>query len=168
MATVQQPRLQIVIACLAVLLVTACTMTPGPNSFTPQEAMSMGQVTPATILEVRAVKIQPNASTGSAGSLAGAVVGGVAGHSVGGGHGQALMTIGGVILGSILGQHAENAASAQDALQVIMQTQDGRTISVVQPMGINLYKGQAVWLTRYQTGNGERYRVEPRSTNATQ
>ncbi|WP_097460853.1 outer membrane lipoprotein [Mangrovitalea sediminis] len=164
MTTTLKWVVQVLMSCLLALVATGCTMTPGPNSFTPGEAMSMGQVTPATVLEVRKVKIRSNASTTSAGSLAGAVVGGVAGHSVGGGNGQALMTVGGVILGSILGRNAENAASAQDALQVIMRTQDGRTISVVQPLGVNLYQGQAVWLTRYQTETGERYRVEPRSS----
>jgi len=158
---IQHPAMLVLAALLAVL--AGCAQTPGPSSYTPGEAMSMGQVSKATILDVRPVKIRPNAQTGSAGSLAGAVVGGIAGSSVGGGRGQALMTVGGVILGSILGRNAENVASDQDALQVILKTEDGRTLSIVQPAGINLYKGQTVWLTRYSSENGERYRVEPRT-----
>lgn len=155
------PAIALLAALLAML--AGCAETPGPSSYTPGEAMSLGQVSRATILDVRPVKIQPNAQTGSAGSLAGAVVGGIAGHSVGEGHGQALMTVGGVILGSILGSKAENVSSARDALQVILKTEDGRTLSIVQPASLNLYKGQKVWLTRYRSENGERYRVEPRS-----
>ncbi len=144
--------------------VAGCAGTPGPNSFTPDEAMSVGQVTGATVLEVRQVVIRPNSQTGSAGSLSGAVVGGVAGSAIGEGRGQALMTIGGVILGSILGRHAENAASTRKAQQVILKTDAGRTISVVQPLGVNLRPGELVWLTRYNTRDGGRYRIEPRTS----
>lgn len=147
-----------------VVAIAGCAGTAGPNSYTPDEAMSVGQVTGATILEVRQVVIRPNAQTGSAGSLSGAVIGGVAGSAVGEGRGQALMTIGGVILGSILGRKAENAASTRKAQQVILKTDDGRTISVVQPLGVNLRPGELVWLTRYNTRDGGRYRIEPRTS----
>lgn len=153
----------VVVACLCALALGGCASTPGPNSFTPQEAMSVGQVTPATVISVRQVKIQPNAKTSSAGSLAGAVIGGVAGSTIGQGRGEALTTIGGVILGSILGRHVENASSSRKALEVILKTKHGRTLSIVQPLGVDLYDGQKVWLTRYTTRNGERYRVEPRN-----
>lgn len=149
---------------LAALVVAGCANTPGPNSYTPDEAMSVGQVTPATVLSAREVKIRPNAQTGSAGSLSGAVIGGVAGSAAGGGRGQVLMTIGGLILGSIVGRNAENAASTQTALQVILKTDDGRTISIVQPLGVKVQPGEKVWLTRYQSENGGRYRVEPRTS----
>lgn len=151
------------VALLAFAL-AGCANTPGPNSYTPEEAMSVGQVTPATVLSAREVKIRPNAQTGSAGSLAGAVVGGVAGSSAGSGRGQVLMTIGGLILGSIVGRNAENAASTQTALQVILKTDDGRTLSIVQPLGVKVQPGEKVWLTRYQGENGGRYRVEPRTS----
>lgn len=151
------------VLALAVAL-AGCAGTPGPNSYTPDEAMSVGQVTGATVLEVRQVVIRPNAQTGSAGSLSGAVIGGVAGSAVGEGRGQALMTIGGVILGSILGRNVENAASTRKALQVILKTDDGRRISVVQPLGVNLRPGELVWLTRYNTREGGRYRIEPRTS----
>jgi|GEM_PF-5173426 len=147
-----------------VVALAACANTPGPNSYTPEEAMAVGQVTPATVLSSREVKIRPNAQTGSAGSLSGAVIGGVAGSAAGGGRGQVLTTIGGLILGSIVGRNVENAASTQTALQVILKTDDGRTISIVQPLGVKVQPGEKVWLTRYQSENGGRYRVEPRSS----
>lgn len=152
----------LVAAMLAVL--AGCAETPGPSSYTPGEAMTPGQVTSATVLDVRPVTIRANAKTGSIGSLAGAVVGGVAGNAAGEGHGRALMTIGGVILGSILGSQAENVGSTQKAMQVILKTDDGRTLSIVQPEGVNLYKGEAVYLLRYSSDQGERYRVEPQNS----
>ena len=154
----------LLLGTLVALVLAGCANTPGPNSYTPEEAMTVGQVTPATVLSTREVKIRPNAQTGSAGSLSGAVIGGVAGSAVGGGRGQALMTIGGLILGSIVGRNAENAASTQNALQVILKTDDGRTISIVQPLGVKIQAGDKVWLTRFQGENGGRYRVEPRTS----
>lgn len=147
---------------LILVTVTGCANTPGPNSYTQNEAMSAGKVVEAKVLDVRTVKIQSNAQTGSGGSLAGAVVGGIAGNSIGAGHGNALMTVGGVILGSILGDTVENKASAQKALQIILKTKRGRVLSIVQPASLNVSKGEPVWLIRYYTENGERYRVEPR------
>ena len=146
----------------AVLALAGCAGTPGPNSYTPGEAMAAGRVTPATVLSVRQVKIRPNAQTGSGGSLAGALIGGIAGSSAGGGRGQFLTTIGGAILGSIVGRNVENAAGTRNALQVILRTRGGRMLSIVQPLGVQLQAGQKVWLTRYITNNGARYRVEPR------
>ena len=145
------------------IILGGCANTPGPNSFTPGEAMTVGQVASATVVSVRQVLIRPNAQTGSAGSLVGAVVGGVAGSSAGKGRGQTLMSLGGAILGSILGRNAENVSSTQKALQVILTTEDGRTISIVQPAGIGLQPGEKVWLIRYRTEYGDRYRVEPKT-----
>lgn len=160
MKHLHQPRLAFAaLLAAAAIGVAGCAQTPGPSSFTPEEAMSLGRVTPATVLEVRQVKIQPNAQTVSAGSLAGAVIGGVAGSSFGGGHGQTLLALGGAILGSIVGQNVQNAAATRQALQVIFKTDDGRTLSIVQPLGANLHAGQKVWITT----SGSRYRVIPRT-----
>lgn len=148
------------------LVLGGCADTQGPSSFTPEEAMSVGQVTGATVLSLQPVTIRPNSQTGSAGSLSGAVIGGVAGSAAGEGRGQALMTIGGIILGSIIGRNAQTAASTQKAMQVILKTEDGRTISIVQPLGVKLKPGEKVWLTRYNTSEGGRYRVEPRTSAA--
>ena len=108
--------------------------------------------------------LSDSAYVGKTVRISGAVIGGVAGSAVGEGRGQALMTIGGIILGSILGRNAENAASTRNALQVILKTDEGRTISVVQPLGVNLRPGELVWLTRYNTRDGGRYRIEPRTS----
>ncbi len=161
---VHRGSLALLLGALLTLTLAGCASTPGPNSYTPGEAMAVGRVTPATVLSVRQVSIRPNARTGSGGSLAGAVIGGVAGSAAGGGRGQVLMTIGGLILGSIIGRNVENAASTQKATQVILKTADGRTLSIVQPQGVQLQAGEKVWLTRYRGDNGGRYRVEPRTS----
>ena len=155
----------LLLGVLLTLTLAGCASTPGPNSYTPGEAMAVGRVTPATVLSVRQVSIRPNAQTGSGGSLAGAVIGGVAGSAAGGGRGQILTTIGGLILGSIIGRNVENAAATQKATQVILKTADGRTLSIVQPLGVQLQAGEKVWLTRYRGINGGRYRVEPRTSS---
>lgn len=158
------PTLPLLGALALAIGLAGCANTPGPTSYTPEEAMAVGQVTKATVLSVQPVTIRPNSQTGSAGSLAGAVIGGVAGSAAGGGRGQILTTIGGLILGSIVGRNAQNAASTQKAMQVILKTADGRTISIVQPLGVKIKAGEKVWLTRYGTQSGGRYRVEPRTS----
>ncbi len=65
-----------------------------------------------------AAPVQNNANVG--GALAGALIGGVLGHQVGGGHGKDLATAGGAVAGAVIGSNVASSSNGQ------MVTQDVR------------------------------------------
>lgn len=67
------------------------------------------------------VTVQPQ--TSGAGALMGAIAGGAVGHNVGGGSGQAIATIAGMIGGAMLGDKIENPGVAQVQNQQTCTTQ---------------------------------------------
>lgn len=67
------------------------------------------------------VTVQPQ--TSGAGALMGAIAGGAVGHNVGGGSGQAIATIAGMIGGAMLGERIENPGATQVQNQQTCTTQ---------------------------------------------
>lgn len=52
------------------------------------------------------------------------------------------MTLGDMLFGSIIVRNARNPALTRKALQAILKTEKGRTISIVQPLGVKLQAGE--------------------------
>jgi uncharacterized protein YcfJ len=96
------------------------------------QAQEIGQVTSRTAVYQQVavprqtctqtpVAVQPQ--TSGAGALMGAIAGGAVGHNVGGGSGQAIATIAGMIGGAMLGDKIENPGAAQAQSQQTCTTQ---------------------------------------------
>ena len=66
------------------------------------------------------------------GALAGAGLGGWAGSGIGSGGGNAAAIVGGVILGSLIGNAAEVNAARRPGLELTVRLDTGRMIAVVQ------------------------------------
>ena len=81
-----------------------------------------------TVTAVRAVNIQ-NDQRGVA-TATGAVLGGLAGSTVGGGRGQIAATVGGAVAGGAAGNAI--AGTTRAGVEVTVQLDNGRTVAVVQ------------------------------------
>ena len=82
------------------------------------------------VLSTKPVVIEGNRS--GIGQLPGAIIGGVAGSSVGDGKGQEIFTVLGAVGGAILGQQIEEQATRAQGLELTIQLDSGRTLSIVQ------------------------------------
>ena len=110
------------------------------------------------IEEISVVQLQSDHGAGI-----GAVVGGLAGLGlgslVGGGHGrdvaEVLGAVGRAVTGNEIQKNYDQPVSGQ---QIIVRTQSGVLVSVIQPSNDMLYKGQWVYIE----GFGEGARVVPR------
>jgi outer membrane lipoprotein SlyB len=69
--------------------------------------------------------IQQQAPASGLGAAAGAVLGGVLGHQVGGGNGKTLATIAGAVGGGLAGNAVEKNAKTSNAYEVIVLMNDG-------------------------------------------
>ena len=131
--------------------------------YTADQAKQVQQVSYGTVVSVRAVKIQANASDGKresvAGSLGGAVIGGVLGNTIGNGTGRVLATATGAIGGAILGDAIQNKSSQASAVELEIKQENGSNIVLVQKGSANdFYAGQPVRLVT----NGKQISASPR------
>ncbi|RKS85096.1 outer membrane lipoprotein SlyB [Orbus hercynius] len=153
-----------VLACLAILL-AGCQNSDiySGDVYSADQAKQVQQVTYGTVLSVRPVKIQTNASNGSTntviGSLSGAVLGGFLGNTIGNGTGKSLAIAGGAIGGALVGSEVQNAVSETNAVELEVRQENGSTIVLVQKATPNQFQvGQEVRLVT----NGKQVNASPR------
>ncbi|MDH5265037.1 MAG: glycine zipper 2TM domain-containing protein [Betaproteobacteria bacterium] len=79
---------------------------------------------------VRVIRI--DAPQTGVGATSGAILGGIAGSTVGGGSGQAAAAVAGAVLGGIIGSHIEADANQGNGLEITVLLDGGRYIAVVQ------------------------------------
>lgn len=121
-----------VMLLLACLALGACASQTG-DSFTSGQARTAQTVTMGEIIQLDAAFIN-NDATGL-GTLGGAVVGGVAGTTVGGGRGRTLSTLGGAVIGGLAGTGIERAVNSSDAIDITVRLDNGQVLSIVQALG---------------------------------
>src|SRR5436305_4471455 len=119
----------IAVAALTAVVVAGCA-TPGPNYYYPGEAMRVQSAEMGVVENVRSVALQ-GPDTGL-GALTGAGLGGWAGSGIGSGGGNAAAIVGGVILGSLIGNAGEVNGGRRGGLALTVRIDRGTVIGVVQ------------------------------------
>lgn len=113
---------------------TACTTAQTGSNVGRADVRVAQEVVYGQILKLRTVRID-GSNTGQ-GSGAGLAVGGIAGATAGGSSSnQALSTIGGGLLGSIIGGGAEEKLTRSEGVEMVIKLDDGRTIAMIQEAG---------------------------------
>lgn len=120
----------IIVAALTAVVLAGCATPAGPGYYYPGDAMRPQSLEMGVVENVRPVALQ-GPDTGL-GALAGAGLGGWAGSGIGSGGGNAAAIVGGVILGSLIGNAAEVNAARRPGLELTVHLDSGRTIAVVQ------------------------------------
>lgn len=138
-------RLLAVTAVAASLVVVAgCANRSASSSvYTYGQAQQEQIVRTGTVVSVRYVTIQDDRSSG-VGMVAGGALGGVAGNAVGGGSGRAIATVGGAILGGLLGNTVEQQVGKKQGLEITVRLDNGETRVVAQEADVALSSGQRV------------------------
>jgi len=149
-ASVQQSKrlsLGAVAGALAVvafsLVASGCaTQSSSSAVYRADETQREQTVRMATVESVRKVMIQRDSK--GIGVIGGAVVGGLAGSSAGGGRGQDIATVLGAIGGMVAGQAIENQANQREGLEVIVKYDSGETRVIVQEADVDVKAGDRV------------------------
>ena len=116
----------------ACLILGACASQTG-GSFRSSQTRTAHTVIMGEIIQFDAAFIDNDAS--GLGAMGGAVVGGVAGNTVGAGRGRVLSALGGAVIGGLVGTGIERSMSSRDAIDVTVRLENGRVLSIVQEMG---------------------------------
>jgi outer membrane lipoprotein SlyB len=118
------------------VLVAGCASHTDSNTFNRSEVGRQQTVEAGTVTAVRAVTIQQQGGNIATGT--GAVLGGLAGSTIGGGRGQTAATVGGAVAGGAAGQAV--ASSTRPGVEITVQLDSGRTIAVVQEGDPNAFR----------------------------
>ena len=119
----------IAFAALVAVVLAGCATPAGPVYY-PGQASRPQPVEMGVVENVRPVALQGPSS--GLGALTGAGLGGWAGSGIGAGGGNAAAIVGGVILGSLIGNAVEVNAQRRSGLELTVRLDNGRMIAVVQ------------------------------------
>ncbi len=141
----------LVLLLMLALLAAGCASQSG-NVYSTKQARVEHTVEYGTIIDVQPVTIQAEQS--GLGLLGGAIIGGVLGSTIGGGRGRTLSTLGGAVLGGAGGAAAEGAVGTKQALEITVEQDGGKVVSIVQEAGgESFYKGDRVRILRAGDGS---------------
>lgn len=144
---------------LSAMTLMGCSSSPySGNVYQAGQVKTAQSVIYGTVISTRPVEIAGNSNTISVGSVSGAVLGGLAGNTVGGGSGRLLATAGGAILGGLAGSAVEKGVTKDHGVEIVVRV-DGtnENIAVVQSADTYFSVGQKVRLV----GSGKDLRVTP-------
>ena len=125
-------------------LLSGCASNINSDHYATSSTGSVGQVMPCTVVSVRQVNV--SSSDSSAGSVLGAIGGGVAGSTIGHGRGSVLGALGGAALGALAGDFAEDELSKQTGVEYIVKLDNGAMRTITQGTDVYMQPGQKCYL----------------------
>ena len=141
----------IITSLIISLLLSGCILSSkSANTYQRSQAGQRQVVEMATVQSVREVEIEGTKS--GVGAAAGGVIGGVAGSTVGQGDGKTLATLGGAVLGAVLGHATEEGVTGDKGLEITVKTDEGETFAIVQSADVAFNPGDRVRLITTMDG----------------
>ncbi len=135
---------RLVIAVFSLTLL-ACATSRSGDVYSRDDTRKIQTVRMGVVESVRMVKIEGTQS--NIGTATGAVIGGIAGSSVGsGGRDSAVAAVLGAVVGGIAGSAAEEFATRKDGIEITIKLDNGTLVSVVQEATEQFSPGQRVRL----------------------
>lgn len=146
----------LVVSVLMSASLFGCANPYAGNVYNSRQIGSVQTVKFGTVTSVRAVTLNDDTDM-PVGAAAGAVAGGVLGYALGGGTGQKIATVGGVILGGLAGNAIQGAANQSNGLEIVVRTDNGQDLAVVQGETDGIAVGTRVQMIE----SGGRVKVSP-------
>ncbi len=149
------------ILCLIALSMAGCARQISSDVYSGASVGESAVTYAGTIIDAREVTIQDQdyLENNGLGLVGGGVGGAIVGSQFGKGGGNTVATIAGGIIGATAGAFAEKSLKSQNAMQYILQLENGETRTVVQGVEPRLGVGQKVWLMISHHHNSSRSRV---------
>ena len=137
------------LAAATLLALGGCASGTGGKDYSRDQTRAVQEVQMGMVESVREVNIEGTKSAVGAG--AGAVVGGVAGNTVGSGTGRALATAVGAVLGGLGGAAVEEGVTRQNGIEITVKLDTGKLIAITQTADESFRVGDRV---RVLSGGG--------------
>ena len=134
-------------ATVVIVLATGLVLSGCPSSMSGS-AYNRGRVREAQdvrlgyVQNVRTVLIEGTQS--SVGTVGGAALGGLAGSTIGKGHGQIAGAISGAVIGGLVGSAIEENVTRQPGVEITIRLDNGQMLAVTQAGDEPFYRGDRV------------------------
>ena len=112
-----------------------CASNLSGESYSRSEARTVQQVEYGVIEQLRPINIEGTKTP--IGSGAGAIVGGIAGSSIGGDTASKVMAVIGAVAGGMVGAAIEEGVTRTHGVEITVKLNNGRTIAIVQGLSPN-------------------------------
>ena len=122
----------------------------GGNVYSRDHARRAHTVKIGTIVALKEVRIEGTKS--GIGAVSGAVLGAVVGNTIGSGSGKAVSQVGGAIAGTYAGSKVEEALSKQKGWEIIVDLENGNSVSIVQSATENWNVGERIRVLESRDG----------------
>jgi outer membrane lipoprotein SlyB len=123
-------KLLLILGAITLVILTACSPTISPNTYSAKEIGVAAKVEPAVIVSMRPVKIENTSGTGGIlGAGAGAAAGSVLGASP---QASIIGAIGGALVGGVTGHAIDKSINTQQGYLYILRTSRNAMVSVTQ------------------------------------
>ena len=139
-----QYLLKTVFILMIASLLNACASSNAGDVYSRDEARKIQTIRKGVVESVRTVKLEGTKTP--IGTAAGAVIGGVAGSTVGEGKGTAIAAVIGAVAGGLAGSAIEEVATRQDAFEITVKLDNGSLIAIVQEATEKFAPGDSVRL----------------------
>jgi len=135
----------LVTSLVSIVALAGCAMTPNSsNVYQPYQTQGEQSVRMGVVESIRNVTI--NSGQTGVGTVGGAVLGGLAGSTIGGGRGSIAAAVGGAIVGGLVGQKIEQGANTKAGLEITVRLDNGRLVAITQDADVPFYVGDRVRL----------------------
>ena len=139
-----QYLLKTVFVLMIASLLNACASSNAGDVYSRDEARKIQTIRKGVVESVRTVKLEGTKTP--IGTAAGAVIGGVAGSTIGEGKGSAIAAVIGAVAGGLAGSAIEEVATRQDAFEITVKLDNGSLIAIVQEATEKFAPGDSVRL----------------------
>lgn len=114
-------------------MLAGCAASNSGDVYRRDQTRQAQTVKMGVVESVRTVKIEGTKS--AVGTAAGAVVGGVAGSSIGEGKGSVIAAVVGAVAGGLAGSAIEEGVTRTDGLEITVKLDNGSMLAIVQEAG---------------------------------
>lgn len=137
-------KIQTITLILVASILGACATSNSGDVYRREDTRKIQSVRMGVIESVRSVKLEGTNS--NIGTAAGAVVGGIAGSTVGEGKGSAIGAVIGAVAGGIAGSAIEEVATRTDGVEITVKLDNGSLVAIVQEATETFKPGEKVRL----------------------
>ena len=150
--------MQILKIILAISIVTfllgACTTSRSGKIYTEKDALQVEDVEEGVLESVELATIRKDGTI--IGTAGGTVLGAIAASTIGGGKGKQLASVGGAVIGGLLGHYFEQGVTDRNALKLVIRLDSGEKVVIIQEDDVSFQKGERVNVFSSRNNNTKR------------
>ena len=144
----------IIALSIIMFLIGGCAPDRSTKIYTAGQSLQAEDVEEGMVESVEPATIRKDGTI--IGSLGGTVLGAIGASTIGGGKGKELATVGGAIIGGLLGSLIEKGVTDQHALKIVVKMDSGQKLVIVQEADVPFQPGERVNVFSSRTDNTKR------------